>query len=505
MKMLKKVLTENGWVEGLPAADPRITAFKGVPFAAPPVGDLRWRAPQPAKDWDGVLKCWKFAPISMQLKPGLDPTDIYAGEWNVDPEIEQSEDCLYLNVWTPAKSADDKLPVFVWYFGGGLQVGNTAEMEFDGERIARRGIVVVTVNYRLNAFGFLAHPEITAEDPEFPTNFGYLDQRFGTMWVKRNIAAFGGDPENITIGGQSAGGGSTMAQVASPLNKGLFQKAIVDSGLELMPYESAMFGHLKSLQEAEEIGKQFFEILGVKTLKEARALPAEYIRDKFVESRIWLSPCCDGHMVTGLSNELFMKNEANVVPVMLGHTSTEFPSAPAVKTVEEFVEYAKSHYGEDADEYLRICNSPNGSIKEMLYKATVQHIEFSARRIGHAKTVTGDPNPVYYWVFDPEIPGWDNPGTFHSCDLWFFFETLAKCWRPFVGKHYDLARLMCNYWANFIKNGDPNGKDADGTDMPYWKPYTDDEPCRMWFGDTAYTEEKGPSDLVKFLMKEAEK
>ena len=132
MKMLKKVLTENGWVEGLPAADPRIIAFKGVPFAAPPVGDLRWRAPQPAKDWDGVLKCWKFAPISMQLKPGLDPTDIYAGEWNVDPEIEQSEDCLYLNVWTPAKSADDKLPVFVWYFGGGLQVGNTAEMEFDG-------------------------------------------------------------------------------------------------------------------------------------------------------------------------------------------------------------------------------------------------------------------------------------------------------------------------------------------------------------------------------------
>ena len=280
--MLKKVLTENGWVEGLPAADPRIIAFKGVPFAAPPVGDLRWHAPVPAENWDGVKKCWKFAPVSMQLKPGLDPNDIYAREWNVDPEIEMSEDCLYLNVWTPARTADEKLPVFVWYFGGGLQVGNTQEMEFDGERIARRGIVVVTVNYRLNAFGYLAHPEITAENPEFPTNFGYLDQRFGTMWVKRNIASFGGDPENITIGGQSAGGGSTMAQVASPLNKGLFQKAIVDSGLELCPYENGMFGHLKSLQEAEETGKKFFEILGVKTLKEARALDAEYIRDTFV-------------------------------------------------------------------------------------------------------------------------------------------------------------------------------------------------------------------------------
>ena len=153
--MLKAVKTENGLVRGIPAADPRVISFKGIPFAAPPTGDLRWRAPQPAADWDGVRDCLEFAPISMQSIPGLDETNIYTREWNVDPSIPMNEDCLYLNVWTPAVSTEDKLPVYVWYFGGGLQWGNPAEMEFDGERLARRGIVVVTVNYRLNVFGFL--------------------------------------------------------------------------------------------------------------------------------------------------------------------------------------------------------------------------------------------------------------------------------------------------------------------------------------------------------------
>ncbi len=154
--MLKTVKTENGYVRGIPAADPRVISFKGIPFAAPPVGDLRWRAPQPARDWEGVRDCLEFAPISMQSIPGLNEENIYTREWNVDPTIPMNEDCLYLNVWTPAVSETDKLPVYVWYFGGGLQWGNPAEMEFDGERLARRGIVVVTVNYRLNAVGGIA-------------------------------------------------------------------------------------------------------------------------------------------------------------------------------------------------------------------------------------------------------------------------------------------------------------------------------------------------------------
>jgi len=498
--MLRKVTVENGIVEGLPAADPRITAFKGIPFAAPPVGKNRWRAPQPAEDWEGVRQCYKFAPISVQHVPGLDLENLYSREWNVDPEIPMDEDCLYLNVWTPAKKADEKLPVFVWYFGGGLREGNTQEMEFDGERLARRGLIVVTINYRLNAFGFLCHPEITAEAPDAPANFGYLDQRFGTMWVKRNIAAFGGDPENITIGGQSAGGGSTMAQVASPMNKGLFQRAIVDSGLELMPYPPGMFGPLRTLAEGEAIGEKFFEILGVKTLDEARALDAFFIRDRMEENGMNFPTVKDDLFITGASNELFMKNEVNMVPILCGHTSTEFPSTPHAKTFDELKAYAEKAFGANAEEFLALITAKSGSFQETMYNARMQHLEFSCRMLARAKKNTGDDHPMYYWVFDPEIPGWDNPGTFHSCDLWFFFENFWKCWRPYTGKHYDLARQMCNYWANFIKTGDPNGKDADGTDMPLWKPYTSDKPCRMIFGDTAYTEEKGPSELLTFLM-----
>ena len=498
--MLRKVKVETGYVEGLPAADPRITSFKGIPYAAPPVGENRWRAPQPAKKWRGTFQAYKFSPISMQHVPGEDPENLYSREWNVDPSIEMSEDSLTLNVWTPARSADEKLPVLVWYFGGGLREGNTAEMEFDGERLARRGIVVVTVNYRLNAFGFFCHPEITKEAPEAPGNFGYLDQRFGTMWVKRNIAAFGGDPEKITIGGQSAGGGSVMAQVASPMNKGLFQRAIVDSGLELCPYPPSMFGPPMSLAEAEEIGKKFFKVLGVKSLAEARQLDAFYIRDKANECGLRFGVVTDDKFITGPSNELFINNQCDVVPILFGHTSSEFFAGPHCDSIEAFRAYAKEQYGEDADTFLKLIESRMGSVTEMKHKAQKQHLEFSGRMFGQMKAVTGEKTPFWYWVFDPEIPGWDDPGTFHSCDLWFFFETLAKCWRPFTGKHYDIARLMCNYWANFVKTGDPNGQDADGSDMPYWKPYTVEEPCRMWFGDTAYTEEKGPDALMQFLL-----
>lgn len=170
--------TENGKVRGLPGADPRITVFRGIPFAAPPTGENRWRAPQPCRDWEGVREAYEFAPISIQDTPGLG-SDIYCREWHVDPEIPMDEDCLYLNVWTGAGNPKEKLPVLVWFFGGGFQWGYPAEMEFDGERLARRGIIVVSVNYRLGALGFMAHPELTAEQPAAPTNFGCLDQQAG--------------------------------------------------------------------------------------------------------------------------------------------------------------------------------------------------------------------------------------------------------------------------------------------------------------------------------------
>lgn len=482
--MIRKATVEGGVVVGIPAADPRITAFKGIPFAAPPVGENRWRAPQPVIPWEGEKVCYQFAPISMQHIPGLDKDNIYSREWNVDPEIPMDEDCLYLNVWTPAKSADEKLPVFVWYFGGGLREGNPAEMEFDGERLARRGIVVVTVNYRLNVFGFLAHPQLVAEQPDAPTNFGHLDQRAGTLWVKNNIAAFGGDPNNITIGGQSAGGGSVCAQLTSPLNEGLFQKAIIMSGIMANVLPNPMrFGGGDPLEQ----GKKIFEYLGVETLEEARKIPAVELRDKFEASGFYCGTSVDGVFATDDSMSNIMKGNRYKVPLIISRTSSEFLSFVRAQSEDELKNIAETAFGDKADEFLAVIGTDPAAAEKASAHSS---IEVGARAIADRSEKLGIEAPVYYSVFDPSIPGWDNPGTFHSSDLWFVFETLAKCWRPFKGYHLDLARQMCNYWANFVKTGNPNGEDADGTPMPEWKPLTTAEPNSIWFQD------EGPKPMV---------
>ena len=439
--MLRVCKTENGLVRGLPAVDNRITSFKGIPFAAPPVGKNRWRAPQPAEDWEGIRDAFEFGPIGIQDTPGLG-TDIYCREWHVDPEIPMSEDCLYLNVWTPAKKTDEKLPVLLWFFGGGLQWGYPSEMEFDSERLARRGIVVVSVNYRLASLGFLCHPEITKENPDAPANFGHLDQQAGLFWVYRNIANFGGDPEKITIAGQSAGGGSVLAQLQNPKNFDVLHGACIFSGIIKMSDPKFPIRINTKLDEAEKRGEDFFKFLGVNTLDEARALDAIYIRDKYAEyakDHIRFMTIQDDKFIFGDTLDLFEQGKRANVPVFAGHTYDEFGN--------------------------KFTHMMENGVKEAF--------------LMNEKTLPGIDN--YYYVFDVDIPGKDFPGTFHSVDLWFFFETLAKCSRPFVGRHYDVARQMANYWVNFIKTGDPNGNDADGQPMPQWKPYNDVNRAEMWF------------------------
>lgn len=504
--MIRIAQTENGLVRGIEAADPRITAFKGIPFAAPPVGENRWRAPQPCGNWEGVREAYRFAHISVQDTPGLGD-DIYCREWHVDPEIDMGEDCLYLNIWTSAKTTEEKQPVLVWFFGGGLQWGYPSEMEFDGERLARRGIVVVSVNYRVNVFGFLAHPQITVEQPDAPSNFGSLDQQAGLKWVVRNIAAFGGDPKNITIAGQSAGGGSVMSQMTCPDNFGLFQKAVVMSGLIRSPYFDGSVGVPEPLDEAEKNGENFFDFLGVKSLEEARALNAFYIRDKYAEyakEHPRMFTVLDHKFCTEDPIVLFRKGKHADVDVIAGNTADEFPNYLTADSPEELKAQAIELYGERAEEFLKF--------PEVLHRdeegryAVVSGIECTVKGLFADKSEDGSRRNHYYYRFDADIPGWDNPGTFHSVDLWFFFETLAKCWRPFVGRHYDLARQMCNYWVNFIKSGNPNGEDADGSPMPEWKPYTKDAPCEMIFsseGAKVNCSKENPFKL--FLMEEITK
>lgn len=441
--MLRETSVENGALRGLPGADPRVTVYKGVPFAAAPVGANRFRAPQPAEDWDGVRDCFEFGPLSMQDVPnGGD--GLYDREWHVDAGVRANEDCLYLNVWTPAKSKDEKLPVLVWFFGGAFQWGYTAEMEFDGEHLARRGVVVVSVNYRLNCFGFLAHPDITKEAPDAPGNFGLLDQKAGLHWVARNIAAFGGDPNQIVIAGQSAGGASTMNQLVCEANRDIVKGAVILSGIIRLPSEGDDIFKPINLKEAEKLGQEFFKELGVKSLEEARALSAEDIfngYNRFVQNHPRMFPINDGVFCKGDPVERFIDGDCAQVPVIAGNTTDEFVF----------------------DKINMVENSVKSAFKDALKKDPTRQL--------------------YYYRFDIDVPGdgVDYPGNFHSCDLWFFFETLGKCHRPYEGRHFDLARQMCDYFANFIKTSNPNGVGRDRRVLPAWKSFTLSEKDEMEF------------------------
>ena len=501
--MLKIVKTENGLVRGLSGNNTRISVFKGIPFAQPPVGENRWRAPQPCKDWDGILDAYKFGPISMQDQPGIG-TDIYCREWHVDPDIEMDEDCLYLNVWTNAKSADDKLPVLVWFFGGGFQWGYTPEMEFNGENLAKKGIIVVTVNYRLGAFGFLAHPDLFKESPDAPANFGLLDQLAGLKWVKRNIASFGGDPDNITIAGQSAGGGSVMNHLTSKSSIGLYQKAIILSGMISFPYITDFVMTPRGPEDACSFGVKFFDRLGVKTIEEARKLDASFLREQASNFRnqenYFFTPMIDHVFMDDEPYKLFLQGKHAHVPVMSGNTYDEFPSFILADSKEDFEKKARDIFGSKADEFLSFpeAQAHNGN----LY-APVRAIECAVKA-----AFSHNDKPGYYYSFEPDIPGDDNPGTFHSVDLWFFFDNLDKCWRPMVGRHFDIARQMSTYFVNFIKNGDPNGNDVDGNALPLWKPYTPASKNEMHFtpegAKSGVQEEKPESAFLDFIAKHIE-
>ena len=342
--MIRQTKTENGLVRGIEAADPRITVFRGVPFAAPPTGKNRWRAPLPCENWEGIKDCARFAPISVQDTPGIGDS-LYNREWHVDQDVPMDEDCLYLNIWTGAKSVDDRRPVLVWYFGGGYQWGYTREMEFDGERLARQGVVVVTVNYRVNVFGFSSHPQLTKEQPEAPSNFGSLDQKAGLEWVVRNIANFGGDPNKITIAGQSAGGASVMSQLACEENEGKISGALVMSGMIGSPYEKTRFGTPTPLATAEQIGKDFFEFLGVKTLEEARALDAFEIRDKysdFAKDHPRMYTVIDGVFCKEDPYKKMLEGRGLLVPLMAGNTSDEFLNHIEAKDGEQLLKKAEA-------------------------------------------------------------------------------------------------------------------------------------------------------------------
>ena len=402
--MIYTAKTESGQVRGMTSGDTHITVFKGVPFAAPPVGKNRWRVPQPVEPWEGIRDCYLYGDAGMQDR--YTGTGFYDREFHNDVDQPMSEDCLYLNIWTPAKTPGEKLPVMIWIYGGGLQGGHNAEMEFDGERIASRGVVLVHVSYRTNVFAWFAHPEITAECGGVRcTNFGLFDQKAGIDWVGRNIAAFGGDPDNITIFGPSAGGRSVVSQIVSPLNEnGYIKKAITQSSTGL---NFALGGHgtdYYTLKEAEEVGVRFFQKLGVRSLEEARALPAEVVRDAgaaFRDSREgqWQF-IVDGCFLPDQPITMLAQNRRLQIPVMTGSTTNEHFDVIRAASLEEFERNARTLYGEYADEFLELCDFKCGDLEKILAATRVNGSAFGSRLLAMRAKDAG--LPVWLYVFDPE-------------------------------------------------------------------------------------------------------
>ena len=508
--MLRNVVTKYGKLKGLVGKDPRVSVFRGVPYAKPPVGDLRWRAPQPCEPWEGVRQCYEYGPMPMmRIHPGRDDA-FYTKELHpTSSEYDMSEDCLYLNIFSPAETTDDNLPVFCYIHGGGYQDGYAYEIEFDGERVARRGVIVVMVGYRLGLFGFLAHPELTAETPEseIVSYFGMQDHSIAIHCIYENIRCFGGVPSRITICGQSAGAGSVQNQMCSSLNDGLIAGAICQSSVNFAYAEDGLSGRTASLAEAEANGVDFFTKAHIKDLAEARSLSAEELMRRVGEVSdpgamfgFMFSPCVDGKFIKESPVASYYRDDFKSVPMIVGHCMGEATGGMFARNIvpsyTEFVSGAEAVYKDRAEEFLKTCNVRcDEDVKELYARGTYNNMMAGSRGFCELRSTMG--KDVWYYIFDHDIPG-DDAGSFHGSDLWFMFDSLGNSWRPFEGKHYDLARQVTSYWTNFVKYGSPNspeGTDYNGNPLPEWKSYRHDERNVIWFLDKA-TPDVLPEDKV---------
>ncbi len=452
----------SGVISGIHDAATHLDEFKGIPYAAPPVGALRWKPPQPVAAWNGTRKADHFGPRCMQLPLFSDMVFRSDG---------MSEDCLYLNVWTPVGSASRKLPVLVYFYGGGFLAGDGSEPRYDGASLARHGIVTVTVNYRLGVFGFLALPALADESPHHATgNYGLLDQVAALRWVRRNIAAFGGNPDEVTIGGESAGSMSVSALMASPLSKGLMQRAIGESG--------AVLGNLKPqpLKVAEQHGEAFEKLVGAKSLTQLRALPAARLLaasgDKGVPAPV---PDIDGWFLPRSPAAIYESGEQAHIPLLVGSNSEEGHYVDLLKdaapTPANYRAAVQRQFGKHAAEALKLY--PGKGEAEVKASATAlagdEFIAFATWRWMDLQRTAGDA-PVYYYYFTKARPakrdGSEGPGTgaVHSGEIEYALGNLSGN-HVYAWTRQDRAvsATMEGYFANFIKTGNPNGQD-----LPHW-------------------------------------
>ncbi|WP_019670332.1 carboxylesterase/lipase family protein [Eudoraea adriatica] len=476
-----QVTVENGLIEGNYDTHTGIQKYFGVPFAKPPVGNLRWRAPQPVDNWEGVKETKKFGPRPMQTMVFGDMKSRSNGV---------SEDCLYLNIWTPAKRNTKGLPVLVYFYGGGNVAGDASEYRYDGESMARKGMVVVTTNYRLNIFGFLSHPELSAEAPyKASGNYGVLDQHAALKWVNKNIAAFGGDPGKVTIAGESAGSLAVSAQMASPLSKDLIAAAIGESGACINPTLAPV-----SLEEAENTGLEFAQNAVYPAIEQLRKLSTRDIYEIYNESKRFGFPMViDGYFLPKTLPQIFNAKEQAQVPLLLGWNSAEIPGMAFMQgqpySEENYVAKVKEAYPDTHEEVLKLY--PHSSVEEIEQSATDlasdRFIAYSTWKWFDLHRKNSN-QPVYRYLYskirpplrdknlEPGLAGGtvaknsDTPkrpepiGAPHACEIEYCMGNLQLvddyAWTE---DDFKVSETMQNYFANFVKTGNPNSED-----LPEW-------------------------------------
>jgi para-nitrobenzyl esterase len=476
-----RVKIANGMLEGVSDKSSGVRSFKGIPFGEPPVGDLRWKPPQPVKNWKDARKADKFGPRCMQ-RPIFGDMGFRSNG--------MSEDCLYLNVWTPAKSGNEKLPVLVYFFGGGFVAGDGSEGRYDGESMAKKGIVAITVNYRLGVFGFFAHPGLTKESPNHASgNYGLFDQHAALEWVRQNIAAFGGDPKRVTIAGESAGSIAVSAQMASPLSKDLIAGAIGESG--------SILGALSAvpLADGENAGVKFAASLGkgdAPSLAELRGMAAEQLLEATAKpGQPWFTPTVDGYFFPKSPFEIFAAGEQARVPLLAGVNSEEMGyfavmgrEAPSVENYRKALERLYPGKGEEVFKLYPASN--DAEVMDVAQElASDRFISYSTWKWVDVATKTGG-KPTYYYLYARPRPamraemGDAQPGlaggvvrgqqtaatprprprgAVHSAEIEYAMGNLdlnkVYAWTP---DDYKVSQVMQDYFANFIKTGSPNGK-----------------------------------------------
>ncbi len=469
------VSVTGGRVEGVTADG--VTSFKGIPFAAPPVGNLRWRDPQPVRPWKGIKPADRFAPGCMQ-------DSRWVPVYGFPPAL--SEDCLYLNVWTSARSARERRPVMVWIYGGAFSGGTTSQPVYDGARLARKGVVLVSLAYQVGVFGFLSDPQLSREQDGRSGNYGILDMIQGLRWVEANIAKFGGDPSNVTLFGESAGGIAVSMLAASPAARGLFERAICESGSDFAPARSSPFlinppagynheggERIGTLANAEQYGASFLAKLGAKSIAAARELPAAEILKAYEGGpSANFAPVFDGRILPGDQYVLYEERRFTDTPVLLGTNSDEGSIfvGPGV-TRAKFEEEVRADYSKDADALLAVYPHATDAEAEQAARDLARDTMFAWGTWSWARLQSEyGKNKAYLYYFDEHVPQYLPQGAPHGAEIGYVFDNLgtlihtgSKVTFPAAATDPALAAMISRYWVNFAKTGNPNGPG-----LPHW-------------------------------------